>query len=204
MKVFFPTNGAGVGAMFEERENEDWEITEDWQEADLFQFVGGADVNPLLYNATFVHEQTHYNTFRDLAEIGWWRLANLHNIPCAGICRGGQFLNVMNGGSMLQHIETGLHTRSHYMNLTKKGQAVFGGLGLPEKVAVTSTHHQMMQPDYRFGDVVYEADHDQGVEVVRYWETKTLCFQPHPEYVRKSLMEDLYFRLLNELITEPY
>jgi gamma-glutamyl-gamma-aminobutyrate hydrolase PuuD len=51
----------------------------------------------------------------------------------AGICRGAQFLNVMAGGKMIQHVDS--HGNYHSMT-TIDG----------EEMEVSSTHHQMIIP----------------------------------------------------------
>src|SRR5690606_36449796 len=70
---------------------------------DLICFTGGADVSAELYG-----EENTYSFCdpeRDEEERIIYDMALAHGIPMVGICRGGQFLNVMNGGKMIQHIE---------------------------------------------------------------------------------------------------
>lgn len=87
------------------------------------------------------------------------------------------------------------------------------GTGVLESHKVTSTHHQMMRPKkttselwgfafmstYRDrGDQHHKFtnfDYSPDVEIVFYRDTKSLCFQPHPEYGVKSC-EDLFFTCL--------
>jgi hypothetical protein len=87
---------------------------------------------------------------------------------------------------------------------------------------VTSTHHQMMRP----GDgalvlaVAREAgmkladgdewhiEHDrktrkeelEDVEVIWYEDTKSLCFQPHPEFGGAQACTDYFFDLLESVV----
>ena len=107
----------------------------------------------------------------------------------AGICRGGQFLNVMNGGSMHQHIEG--HTQSHYITL-------YSGREIP----VSSTHHQMMIPGC---DGIVKAWADictqQDAEVIIYPTSNCLCFQPHPEFFStEHPCQEYYFNVLSEVL----
>lgn len=99
---------------------------------DLLIFTGGEDVNPYLYGET-PHAKTHFNPERDAQEAQVWRMAKERGIPCLGICRGSQFLNVMNKGRLVQHVTN--HTTDHDMR-TSCGHTIH----------VTSTHHQMMDP----------------------------------------------------------
>ena len=123
-----------------------------------------------------------------------------------GVCRGGQFLNVMNGGTMWQHVSG--HTGTHkIVDVT--------GLTDGKEINVTSTHHQMMIPSESSpGEILAYADdlssnhqtdskriHDGiDVEVIYYERTKSLCFQPHPEYPYAPKECTKYFFDLVELV----
>jgi gamma-glutamyl-gamma-aminobutyrate hydrolase PuuD len=163
---------------------------------DLGVFTGGADVSPSYYGeenvdsdcdpARDAYEKDIYEAYRD--------------IPKVGICRGGQFLNVMSGGRMWQHTDG--HGRYHTARDILSGKDIF----------VSSTHHQMMRPS-GLGEIVAVADestkrmaatahnvkaleHYQDIEVVYYPVTKSLCFQPHPEYPDAKDTEKYFFDLL--------
>jgi phosphoribosylformylglycinamidine (FGAM) synthase-like amidotransferase family enzyme len=150
-------------------------------------FTGGEDVTPFLYGEG-KHSSTVCNLKRDLLENKLFR-----SLPCdmpkVGICRGGQFLNVMSGGSMWQDVNN--HCKSHIARCTMSG----------ELFLVTSTHHQMMRPGdgawvllgakeatalcgdqvaYRYKDDI-KNDYDD-IESVFYYHSNSFCFQPHPEY----------------------
>lgn len=196
---------------------EGWGITDDLDDADLVQFVGGADINPAIYGQ-HKHPSTYYDDERDARELDTYLDALEMGIPMAGICRGGQFLNVMNGGSMYQHVD------NH--GLSKTHKAWLAGAILP--IDVTSTHHQMMIPNYDADHIIlmtahqskrkesmsktehssYELltypPHDQAtdVEAVYYRDTNSLCFQPHPEYSGAHVIEtkEVYFTLLDRYL----
>lgn len=195
-KVFFPLSCAATADMFVKR---GWEITKNPEEADLFQFIGGADVTPVLYGEER-DPRTYCDPMRDLMEVRFFLMAQRYGIPCAGICRGGQFLNVMNGGKMIQHIEGDRHCNGQRHDLVE----AYGYVGLPERVeGVTSTHHQMMVCNVKEGVVLYVGENGSDTEVVLYnpyEDCKSLCFQPHPEYDPASPMADLYFQLLEEVV----
>lgn len=170
------------------------------QEADLVCFTGGADVTPSYYGDK-KHPKTFNDPFRDEEETKVFAFCIDNNIPMVGICRGGQFLNVMSGGRMYQDVEK--HTRSH--NITDK---VTG-----EVVYVTSTHHQMMMPseqaeivavsylggarEWYEGQVLMRDKSEEDIEVVYYAHNRALCFQPHPElYASEHEGMQQYFRSL--------
>lgn len=161
--------------------------------ADVVIFVGGADINPALYGEEPLRG-IHFNAGSDKRDLIGWREAK--DKIKVGICRGGQFLNVMNGGKLWQDVDG--HTGSHYLVDKSTGK----------EWKVSSTHHQQFRPavgavtiatarqskhkhsetmDWFIKqpgesrsklDEYFEIDH----EVLWYPKTQTLCFQPHPEY----------------------
>lgn len=180
-----------ISKMFDEK---GWKVSED---PALLVFSGGEDVTPALYGAE-AHPTTGNNPVRDKKEV--WEFMTNRRRPKVGICRGGQFLNVMSGGEMWQDVEG--HCESHLLIDARTNK----------KVLVTSTHHQMMKPDegncrilgYAKGQasnisegpgapIIPALEYD--AEVVYYPETKTLCFQPHPEYGMASC-EDYFWSVL--------
>lgn len=141
-------------------------VVNDPYQADLFQFMGGEDVSPELYGQ--VNTNSYNNFSRDINEMGWYQLAKLFHKPCVGICRGGQFLNVMSGGRMIQDVNG--HTQKHILHTIDGGECM-----------ATSTHHQMMVVGPK-GKLLGWGPTKEDVEIVWYPENQTLCFQPHPEY----------------------
>lgn len=166
-----------------------WALARNIKEADLVQFTGGEDVSPCLYGEER-HPYTGDSIERDLYEAGYFAFARRMNIPMAGICRGGQFLNVMSGGKMYQHVSEHATGARHALTDALSGA----------EISVSSTHHQMMRPgehsllvattklgglkSYMLGDAaVMQGDREEpDTEVVYYPHTKALCFQPHPEF----------------------
>lgn len=181
-----------------------YEITDEKYEADLFVFTGGSDIPPSLYNQIpkFAHGVDNQRTDAELKII---KLAHSLKIPMLGICRGAQLLNVVSGGSLFQHVTS--HTRDH---------VVYGDHG---EFMVTSSHHQMMIPDPEgkgeillhakglsdvyLGNDQYESPEDLvEPEVILYKGLKTLCVQPHPEWMRPDAPFVKYIRLVMKHITE--
>jgi gamma-glutamyl-gamma-aminobutyrate hydrolase PuuD len=155
--------------------------------ADLVVFTGGADVSPELYGEklTDAHPKTRFNKSRDNRDMQLYADALQMRIPMVGICRGAQFLHVMNGGKLYQDVDG--HQTSHSIrtadNLTID--------------AVTSTHHQMVMSNDRMVVLATarqsterwidkrvserSAKHDD-IEAFLYPETLCLGIQGHPEY----------------------
>lgn len=134
-----------------------------------------------------------------MVELLAYQLARKKGKALAGICRGGQLLNVLCGGSMWQHVDN--HGHSHDMVDVKSG----------EVVRTTSVHHQMMIPGAD-GEVTANCPapvskskermagngaealviHRQfftpepDIEAIWYPKHAAYCIQGHPEYVHPS------------------
>lgn len=206
-KVFVVDGDLQYYRMFKD---EGWRVVGAMDEADMIQFTGGADVSPALYNQ-HEHPRTGAWPDRDKREQLIFRWAIEHAIPMAGICRGGQFLNVMCGGSMWQdvnnHATGGLH-----LAVDKRWPDL--------QFYVTSTHHQMMVPGPQAEIVLTAAEctlrercsplsqvqiieqapgNGEDIEAVFYKQEDAFCFQPHPEYrLSAPKLAKFYFDYIDE------
>lgn len=145
--------------------------------ADIVIFDGGADVSPSLYS-----EIPHYTTNTDMRrdEIETKIFHHYYGKAClAGICRGNQFLNVMLGGKLHQHLpELG---KGHYpVHTTVKVNAV--NINVPREFTTNSTHHQAVSIP---GDNLIVTFRDKVHNVIEGTEdidnfVRTVQF--HPEY----------------------
>ena len=164
-------------------------IVDSIEDADIIQFTGGEDVSPVLYG-----EESHPTTWasypRDQYEMDIYTKCLDLGKGMVGICRGGQFLNVMSGGRLMQDVDNHALWEGHFaIDMLKGG-----------KVDVTSTHHQMMRAGDKgvvilacptrctrklhmvLGEEIDVIDSERmDTEAVWYEDTKCLCFQPHPE-----------------------
>lgn len=210
-KVFIVGHGADYERMFLKR---GWESVTNVRQADLVQFTGGEDVSPQMYKQA-KHPTTRNNPQRDKNEVFTFELACISEKPIAGICRGGQFLNVMCGGSMWQDVDN--HCGGHIVTDVKTGKEFYA----------TSTHHQMMKPNLKTAQIVAFAEkstvkercdkngkiyrlsqnsrnsssmNDKDMEVLFYPTYKVLCFQPHPEFPYQEKLADWYFEYLDRYL----
>ena len=183
--------------------NVGWLITDMLHEANLVCFTGGEDVTPSFYGDA-PHMHTHNNVHRDRDEKIIFDVCTHDKVPMVGICRGGQFLNVMSGGRMYQHVSG--HGGAHSIIDARTG----------ETVLATSTHHQMMMPSPEailvasstLGGTREWYDHEifrrdvskEDIEVVYYPETKALCFQPHPEFNGYASLKEYFHSLIKEFL----
>lgn len=178
-------------------------------------WTGGADVNPTLYNEA-KHPRTHSDHVRDRFEQACWFRAQEKKKLKIGICRGGQFLNVMNGGPLWQHVDG--HALAGVHPMTYRNGAEL------KEVLVTSTHHQQMIPNRKTACEVWgfagmsttkesglfdnnaqricfypKPGHASDAEIIWYPESRSLCFQPHPEYSSLSTRE-LFFECIERTL----
>lgn len=182
---------------------EGWEIVRTIDEADLIQFTGGVDVSPYLYGQK-KHPKTTHSLLRDKKDAVVFALGLGKQIPMVGICRGGQFLNVMCGGELWQDV------CGHSNGTTHEVLDVITN----KSFRATSTHHQMMivaeggiiigvADESKFRSSVLKNGNviqyhvrklnDFDTEIVFYPKHKVLCFQPHPEFVGVPDLKMHYF-----------
>ena len=176
------------------------------EEADIVLFTGGEDVDPSLYGCK-KHPSTYSNIQRDLEEKAIFEKVRSDQL-CLGICRGSQFLCVMNGGLLIQNVSRHAQFGTHQIICIKDNDV---------RYEITSTHHQMQYPfvldpecDYTTlycasrRSEYYEGD---GIEyplcepeVVLYHKKgmpKCLAIQGHPEIMRN---EAPVIQMLNKLV----
>lgn len=155
-------------------------------QADLVGFGGGADIHPSLYGCRNVASGAGLSpSLRDRFERAVFNECVLQGIPMFGICRGSQFVCAMSGGKLVQDV-TG-HGGDH-MITTYDG----------ERMAITSTHHQMMYPwdvphdliawtKKRSMEYVHDIPNyvqpDKDPEIVMFPQTRALAVQGHPEWM---------------------
>lgn len=208
MKVFVVGGAVGYANFLEEAS-----IVKDIKEAEVVLFTGGEDVDPSLYNCE-KHHRTYSNLQRDLEEKKVFESVVPGKQVCLGICRGSQFLCVMNGGLLVQHCEN--HAIGYTHGITD-GKVCY---------QITSTHHQMQYPynlkssDYNvlyksedFRSNVYEGEkidsdniyHNGEPEIVYYHKDdlpKCLAVQGHPEMIPNSPVAKMINNLVKKLVDE--
>lgn len=189
---------------------EDAKAAYDMETADIVLFTGGADVDPKLYGET-PHKTVYSNPSRDDIEILSFQKAKKLGKFMLGICRGAQFLTVMNGGKLVQHVNghaiQGVHAVHVNNNIT---------------CMITSTHHQMMYPyfldrseyeliawsainrsndHWKNNNKRYDFSNLKEPEIVWYNKTSSLCIQGHPE---RQVTNKLTFNTINRIINDKF
>lgn len=197
--VFIEFNDLAVSKVFM---TNGYKVVDEADDADIIVFTGGADICPALYREP-KHPRTTFNIMRDMSNLNlFWDSGDKIKV---GICRGAQFLNVMCGGSMYQHVSN--HQKGpHPVTDVMTGEVWF----------MTSCHHQMMIPTIE-ADILLEADEEdeplvpmltmpdefecgREIEACYYPEDKCFCFQPHPEYSGAPDTVAYFFNYLDTLV----
>lgn len=183
---------------------EDFELVSTISEAETVIFTGGHDVTPEMYNET-KHHLTGNSPERDYYELQEYKKAKELNKFCVGICRGGQFLTVMSGGKLVQHVTNHALPNGH---LVRCDDQLF---------MATSSHHQMFYPfDVNHEMIGVSAEKRSNVyfknakekyeelpvepEIVYYPDTHCLAIQPHPEWQ----VGTPFWKYCSNLIKEKY
>lgn len=207
MKVFV-VGGAVHYANFLEGHS----LVDSVEDAEVVLFTGGEDVTPSLYGCK-KHPTSYCNSVRDLSEKEIFNKIRPDQVAL-GICRGSQFLCVMNGGKLVQDCNGHASGRTH------------GIIGGDELYHITSTHHQMQYPfnlddgDYNILFVAEEilGDHHEGdqinrncilasgePEIVLYHKEglpKCLAVQGHPEMIPNSPVAAMISNLVKDLVAK--
>ncbi len=154
---------------------------------------GDYDIDPAHYGEEICHERVLCKAPRTNFELKLTQAAYQKNLPILGICGGHQLINVVMGGSLIQHIPASIdssisheqkgpkHHPTHWIHI-EKDSLLFEVCGTSE-IQVNSTHHQAIK---KVGDhlkvVAYAPD--GIIEAIENTE-KRFCLgvQWHPEYL---------------------
>ena len=165
------------------------------EEVGAVLFGGGTDVNPKLYNDSRGMNTDVPDIRRDTFEARIYKQCLQAGIPMIGICRGSQFLTVMNGGALIQHVTNHAGAKHEILD----GDHV---------ILANSYHHQMMFPwkskekfrvlaktnpststSYLCGEnsdifATWGFNKKEFVEPEVVWwpKSRCLCIQGHPEW----------------------
>lgn len=167
----------------------EYEIMNNPETADILCFIGGWDINPDFYGEKPL-KGTRIQPADDLRDHRAWERTmamSRRGQLKVGICRGGQFLNVMNDGGMYQHVTGHMDDHKMYDTLFRDTNPIW----------VTSSHHQMMVPTDKAEVLGYSENISKEFwtgagkltdapefepEVLYYEDSRSFCFQGHPEW----------------------
>jgi putative glutamine amidotransferase len=166
---------------------------------DALIITGGADVDPIYYNAPADPRLGATDPVRDAADLAITRAAVDSNVPTLATCRGIQVLNVAMGGSLVQHVDEHMRIDMYNEDVhdveidpTSRLATILGTAAM----GVNSMHHQVID---RLGTGVRAVahNHDGHIEAIELdIAPAVLGVQWHPELLRHrgdhlALFEDL-------------
>lgn len=122
---------------------------------------GGADIDPALYGETDVHPEVYdVDALQDEADLSLAAYCFEHGVPTLAVCRGLHVVNVLRGGSLVQHMD------EHHRHVVHDVVIERGPAGIePGPITASCYHHQCIG---RLGsglDIVGRAE-DGTVEAV--------------------------------------
>lgn len=107
--------------------------TKKYEDADVVLFTGGSDINPKYYGEN-KGKYTYCSESRDTLEFEYLNRAIKDGKYLIGICRGHQWLGIMAGCRLIQHVD----------NHGSQNHAVVFNNG--DLLRTNSIHHQMVNP----------------------------------------------------------
>lgn len=189
MDVIYKSGGIPIILPLDVSEREDCEQL--FGQCDGFLLTGGQDVAPEIYGEQSVAECSESCPARDKLERVIFDYAVSRDIPTLGICRGIQFINAIQGGSLYQDIPTQrpnsvshqmsapYHRVWHHVDII--AHSPLGKLLGTTRLGVNSYHHQAIN---RLGrDLEIMAVAEDGVIEAVYMPHKRFIWalQWHPE-----------------------
>jgi putative glutamine amidotransferase len=150
---------------------------------------GGADINPHLYGEERLPETDEPDDRRDEMELRLARAALSVDLPVLGICRGMQLLNILQGGTLIQHLEDAdshhHHYSTHEHRVLHSVETIPGSrlaaICVTAHFLVNSRHHQAVG-SIGAGLMVSAWSSDTTVEALEHPDSRfALAVQWHPE-----------------------
>jgi len=153
---------------------------------------GDFDIDPSYYGETINSDRIVVKNTRTAFEIAITKLALEYKKPILGICGGEQLLNVILGGTLIQHIPDSVpnclvHEQPHPKDepshsVTVKEQSLLHKITGVTEMMVNSTHHQAVK-DVLSGVIISAVAPDGVIEAIEY-PAHPFCLgvEWHPEY----------------------
>lgn len=168
---------------------------------------GDFDIDPSFYGESITSERVVMKDKRTKFEMDLFKKILDTKKPIFGICAGEQLLNVMLGGSLIQHIPDSVencleheqkvekHLPTHSIKIEK--DTLLRKIVGVEQYMVNSTHHQAVKVLGK--NIIASAKADDGViEAIEYTEHPfCLGVQWHPEYNSTQYDTKLFDAFIN-------
>jgi len=158
-------------------------------------FSGGGDIDPSLYGGTQHEELYHVDKERDSSEMILCKRALRAKVPIFGICRGAQLINVVEGGSLYEHLpdvvgdsishrDCDKEHVMHHIQVSKN--SMLASIIEDSEFSVASKHHQAIRTLAPTLTAVAHAE-DGIIEAIEMPEHNfLLAVQWHPELTAET------------------
>lgn len=176
---------------------------------------GDFDHDPKFYGQDFCHEKTVLNSPRSAFDFAFVKKSLERDTPLLGICAGQQMLNIVRGGTLIQHIpdthpDALQHSQAQCRHLPTHDITITKGTLLAQcskgatKVAVNTSHHQAI--DKIGKDLIINAVASDGIIEGIEDPNLTFCLgvQWHPEFLVGDLDRSLYERFIEAAAEARY
>lgn len=150
---------------------------------DALILPGGGDITPELYGQPNLGSH-NIDTELDLLQLRALEQAMKAALPILGICKGMQLINIVLGGTLIQHLDTyHLHTDAskdvYHTTIAAKDSFLFPLYG--DTFFVNSSHHQAVAQPATDLTPVQWCTYDSCIEAICHTSLPILGVQWHPE-----------------------
>jgi putative glutamine amidotransferase len=190
---------------------------EDIASCDGFVLTGGIDVEPSIFGGAqeYPHRPESFLPERDAFEKLIYEQAKREKAPLLGICRGMQYINILEGGKVYDDIgenANAVHKKAaedkvHQVSVVEDSLlcTVTGQL----QGSVNSAHHQAVHPDHLGASLMVSAYSEAGdgiIEGLEYKDKSDAGFmigvQWHPERMKEKENNPFSQKIKEQFIIE--
>ena len=169
---------------------------------------GDEDINPRFYGQEIKSDKVKTNDKRAEYELSLAKIALSKNMPIFGICNGLQIINVLLGGSLIQHIpdvhKSDINHEQDHPKCTPthdiiiEDNTILSELSPKKTVKVNTTHHQAIERIAE-GLTISARAPDGIIEAIESKDYRFLVgVQWHSEYRNSELDDNLFKKFVDE------
>lgn len=191
--------------------------TDDIAKCDGFVLTGGIDVTPAISGGAedYPYRPALFSPERDEFERKIYAFAKTERRPLLGICRGMQYINILEGGAVFDDIgaaENAVHKKGE-LDKVHELKVVAGTLlakiTKKDEGVVNSAHHQAVDPDRLAENLMinaYAVSGNRMVEGLEYKDKENhgfmIAVQWHPERMKDKEIEPFSQNIKEQFIQE--
>ena len=190
---------------------------DDIEKCDGFVLTGGIDVLPAIYGGAeeYPYMPERFLPERDEFERLIYRYSQEKGIPVLGICRGMQYINIMEGGKVFEDNGEKLHKLHKKEGEDKVHDVIVNTHSLLYEITgqkngqVNSAHHQGVKPDALGNNLMVSAYADTPNPIIEGLEFKDktgkafmIAVQWHPERMKNKELNPLSQKIKEQFIKE--